>query len=161
MHLTTCHCSSNHCVWLQVGQSQKLNEMQNLPNRRKLIQISKKLCKLCSWLPTWTVRGKHIELLQQTLSFQIFFPENKPHRMFVGHLVYTWLVVGTTSWWFYPMVCWVSKLKRKHEVKSLRLSTHTCNNGSSASTSEAQATSPTQAQRYTEHQHTPTNKVQA
>ena len=29
-------------------------------------------------------------------------------------------------WWRYPIVCWVSRLKRKQEVKSFRLSTHTC-----------------------------------
>ena len=36
----------------------------------------------------------------------------------------------------YPIVCWVSRLKRKHEVKSLMLSTHTtCSFGLSSTRS--------------------------
>ena len=62
-------------VWVQLGESQTLNQMQNfsnqmqnVPNRRKLILISPKLCILS----TWTVAGKHIELLLR--ENKIFFP---------------------------------------------------------------------------------------
>ena len=75
------------CMWVQLGESQTLNQMQNfsnqmqnVPNRRKLILISPKLCILS----TWTVAGKHIELLLQ--ENKIFFPLNLKTRLFYSYI---------------------------------------------------------------------------